>query len=139
MRATDTFRSQHAEIVAIVGAISELLTEEKISTQSREAARLLARFSGKLKGHLAMEDRVLYPKLVAHADPGINSLANRFMTEMGGIAETVGEYTERWKSHEMIEADPKTFILQTKRLFAVLAKRIKSEDELLYPALDAVS
>ncbi|XOV83174.1 MAG: hemerythrin domain-containing protein [bacterium] len=139
MRATDTFRSQHAEIVEIVEAISALLTEEKLATQSREVSRLMARFSGKLKGHLLMEDKVLYPKLMAHSDPGVNNLANRYMKEMGGIAEAVGEYSERWKSAELIEADVKAFIVETKRLFAVLAKRIKSEDEVLYPALDAVS
>ena len=139
MRPTDTFRAQHAELLAIVGDISGLLSEDKISTQSKEVSRLLAQFNGKLKGHLAMEDRALYPKLMAHKDPRINNLANRFSHEMGGIAEAVVEYSSQWASASAIAADSKNFILQTKRLFAVLGKRISSEDTILYHALDEIS
>lgn len=139
MRPTDTFRAQHTELLSIVGRISELLTEDKVKAQAKEVSTLLAQFNGKLKGHLAMEDRVLYPKLLAHADPHINNLASRFMSEMGGIADSVVEYGSQWSSASAIEADARTFIVQTKRLFAALGKRIASEDTVLYPALDNIS
>ena len=139
MGPTDTFRSQHAELLEIVGDISALLSEETVAQKAKDISRLLAQFNGKLKGHLAMEDRVLYPKLLAHSDPHINNMASRFMTEMGGIADVVAQYSGQWSSANAIEADARTFITQTKRLFSALDKRIKSEDSVLYPALEKIS
>lgn len=138
MRATDTFRKHHEDILSVAGEIGALLTEDKVVAESKTISRLLAKFAGKLKGHLVMEDQVLYPKLLDHADPHINNMASRFMKEMGGIAETVEQYCTHWGASDSIAADPKNFIVQTNRLFGALQRRIDSEDNILYPALDSI-
>ena len=139
MRPTDTFRQHHAEILDIAGEISGLLTEPEVQKEASRITQLLARFAGKLKGHLAMEDKVLYPKLLNHDDPHINHMASRFMNEMGGISETVVAYCGQWSTPAAISGDARTFITETKRLFRALEKRIDREDNVLYPALDKVS
>ncbi len=138
MRATDTFRQQHKELLEIVNTISGYLSEDQIESRASDITQLLAKFSGKLKGHLAMEDRVLYPKLLSHEDAVINSMASRFMNEMGGIAEAVGEYGAKWSSAAAIQSDSRGFITETKRLFRALGTRIQSEDNVLYPTLDKI-
>ncbi|MFK7732222.1 MAG: hemerythrin domain-containing protein [Pseudomonadales bacterium] len=138
MRATDTFRKHHEDILSVAGEIDALLSEDKVVEESKNISRLLAKFAGKLKGHLVMEDQVLYPKLMDHSDPQINNMAARFLKEMGGIAETVEQYCATWRAPDSIAADPKTFIVQTKRLFSALQRRIDNEDNILYPALDSI-
>ncbi len=136
MRATETFRQQHADIVVVVEEIRKLLTPESVAQDSQSIARLIAQFMGKLNVHLSAEDKTLYPKLLAHKNAHVQSLTQRFISEMGGIADAVGGYREQWSSARRIQDSPEEFIVQTRRLFSALEKRIKSENTILYKTLD---
>jgi len=120
----------------IVTEIRGILVRENITADATEVSRLLARFMGKLNVHLSMEDKSLYPKLLAHPDAHVQTMTQRFITEMGGIADAVGEYKTRWSSARAMQAEPDEFIAQTRRLFSALEKRVKSENTILYKALD---
>lgn len=136
MRATEKFRVQHGEIMEVVTEIRSHLVRDKITADATEVSRLLARFMGKLNVHLAMEDKNLYPKLLSHDDAHVQSMTQKFITEMGGIADAVGDYKARWSSARVMQAEPDEFIAQTRRLFSALEKRVKSENTILYKALD---
>lgn len=136
MRATEKFRHQHAEIMEIVTEIRTHLVRDKVAEDASDISRLLARFMGKLNVHLSMEDKSLYPKLLAHHDAHVQSMTQKFITEMGGIADAVGEYKAKWSSSRVMQAEPEEFIAQTRRLFSALEKRVKSENTILYKALD---
>lgn len=138
MQPTQIFREQHREILEIAGQINEHLSVQSLDENPKDVSKLLARLAGKLKGHLAMEDRALYPKLLAHEDNQINQTAARFQHEMGGIADTFGAYQGRWSSPDAIQASPKDFIVESKRLFSALSRRIDSEDNFLYKMLDEI-
>jgi hemerythrin-like domain-containing protein len=137
MAATDSFREQHNELPAVAGEIGKTLDPAQRAKDATQARMLLSSLAGKLKVHLAMEDKTLYPRLMQDPDPKLSGLAKRFADEMGGIAEIFGGYMERWPSAEAIQEAPRRFVADTRKLFAALATRIEREDNQLYPLLDA--
>jgi hemerythrin-like domain-containing protein len=137
MAATDSFRKQHGELLAVAGEIGKTLDPAQLAKDATQARTLLSSLAGKLKVHLAMEDKTLYPRLMQDPDPKVSGLAKRFADEMGGIAEVFGGYMERWPSGRAIQEAPQQFVADTKKLFAALATRIERENNQLYPLLDA--
>ena len=57
------------------------------------------------------------------------------MDEMSGIAQAFNQYYEKWTTNAMRE-QPDAFVLETKRLFSVLGRRIERENSELYPLMD---
>ena len=136
MRPTDTFRNQHGKLVKIVQEITAQLDDKKLAVNAAPTHNLLSSLAGVLKIHLAAEDQALYPKLISHNDAKIKNLAKQYVTEMGGIKSAFEAYQQRWSSPQKIQANPATFVQETRGVFDVLAKRIYKEDNELYPLLD---
>jgi len=135
MAASDTYRKQHAELVEIVRSIEVLLDPAKLATAATETRNLISKLLGKLSIHLAMEDQSLYPRLIQHADKSVREIAKRFATEMGGVKPSVESFGRKWTEAEL-RANPTAFCDEAKKLFVVLADRIKRENTQLYPLLD---
>lgn len=138
MAATDNFRKQHGEMFEIVKRIEALLEPQKAAASANEVRGLLSTMMGKLTLHLAMEDNVLYPRLQNHQDPKVREMAKQFMNEMAGVKPTVEAFGRKWTESE-IRNNAAAFCAETKKLFAVLADRIKRENTQLYPMADAAT
>jgi len=136
MTATASFRKQHGELLTVAGEIGKLLDAARLATDATSARTLLSNLAGKLKIHLAMEDKTLYPRLMQDPDPKVSAMAMRFADEMGGIAEVFGGYMERWPTAKAIQEAPQRFVTDTQKLFAALSTRIDRENNQLYPLLD---
>ena len=136
MSATDSFRKQHGELLAVAGEIGKLLDPAALAKNATQARMLLSNLAGKLKVHLAMEDQTLYPRLMQDPDAKVSGMARRFAEEMGGIAEVFGGYMGRWPTSKEIQEAPQQFVVDTKKLFAALSTRIERENNQLYPLLD---
>ena len=76
------------------------------------------------------------PLLLLGTDERIKSIAHRFVTEMGGIADVVRDYNNIWASPSAIQQSPDAFITDTKNIFNALVERIEKENTELYPLLD---
>jgi hemerythrin-like domain-containing protein len=135
MAASDTYRKQHAELVEIVRSIEPLLDPAKLADAAAEARNLVSKPLGKLSIHLAMEDQSLYPRLIQHADASVRETAKKFATEMGGVKPSVESFGRKWTEAEL-RANPTAFCDETRKLFILLADRIKRENTQLYPLLD---
>ena len=86
MSATQQFRTQHQEILALAGEIGGLaLPLVKTGAESQIKAKLNA-LSGVLSVHLAMEDKSLYPALIGSTNAAAKNTATLFRDQMGGIA-----------------------------------------------------
>ena len=133
MSSIDKYTTHHKELLAIAGEISSKFDPEELAKDASEVRNLLATLSGKLKVHLAMEDKALYPRLLEHADTRIKETAQKFQNEMGDISKALNEYLEKWPNFLKIQNDPNGFISETKSIFDALGKRIESEDNILYP------
>jgi hypothetical protein len=139
MGQTDSFRRQHQEIL---GQVKELQPQLNIVSLRRDAAQVttgLQRLAGMLKAHLALEDRTLYPKLMAHADPAVAAMARRYQQEIGGLQTAFSNYVERWPTASSIQQESDLFLSQTEQVMAALLARIEREDGELYPMADRFS
>ena len=139
MGLTDNLKKQHQEILGIAGEISSELNIKNLQENPNNVVKLLSKLSGKLKFHLTMEDQSLYPKLINHENVQINTMANKFVDEMGGIAKAFTEFMSKWNNSENIKSEPQEFIKETKNLFVVVSKRIEKEDNQLYKKYDEIS
>lgn len=135
MGFTDKFRVQHNEILQIAKEMTEQLRGQPDPAALR---KLLSNLAGKLQFHLAMEDQALYPRLQGASDPKVKAMANRFMTEMGGLGGAFAAYNTRWQV-SAIRADVASFAEETDAVFAALTQRIVRENRELYPLADAAA
>lgn len=135
MGFTDKFRTQHDEILAIAGEITEKL-KGKGEPDAAVLRKMLSNLAGKVNFHLAMEDKALYPRLMEHTDGKAKSLAGKFMKEMGGLAQVFTDYNAKWQA-SAIKSDPAAFSEETRKVFGALAHRIARENAELYPLADA--
>jgi hemerythrin-like domain-containing protein len=133
MGQIDNFVKQHDELLDLAKQISNLLKAEALTSDAKAVSTLLSRLGGKLKMHLAMENKVLYPKLLKHDKPEVRQLTEKYMTEMDQIAKLFTAYRETWAGPSKIEADSKKFIEETSQIFQALGARIKAENTELYP------
>ena len=82
-----------------------------------------------------MEDRYLYPAMIAQAGPATR-VAERFRREMGGLAKQFTAYLRRWTDQD-IARQWEVFRDDTQRLLNALTDRIRRENEELYPKAPA--
>ena len=133
MSRTDNLKRQHQEIVKIVTEISGYLIPDRAKADAPKVHTLLSSLAGKLKLHLATEDKILYPELLKHNDEKVKVVTKKFMTEMGTIGAVFEGYLGKWKTPADIQNNPAGFVADTKGLFDVLAKRVTKEEAELYP------
>lgn len=137
MQNTQRYREQHDELLEIATEISGYLQESRILSEAAKVRSLLSRLLAKLKIHLAMEDKNLYPRLLESNDQNVVRMAKSFLDEMGGIGAAVNEYQQKWASAMQIQNSPREFIEHTKSIFNALKGRIDKENNELYRAADA--
>lgn len=135
---TARFRRQHAELFEEALALGALLDAEKIRVDPQEVRRALSRFAGRLRVHARMEDEALYPRLLAHEDPALRGLAERFLSEVGGLYSSFDAFEQRWPDAATIGRNPADFVRDTGRVLRSLGKRMMAENGELYPAVDAL-
>jgi iron-sulfur cluster repair protein YtfE (RIC family) len=139
MALTDTLRRQHEELVSIVVTINEqMTTKDSIKENARELRKLLSKLAGKLKMHLAVEDKILYPKLLDSNEIASKKTAKEFLREMGEIGKIFNSYLENYATEKEISNDIEGFIYNSNGLFKCLAERIDKENKILYPLADGI-
>jgi len=138
MAKTDNLRLQHATMAEIVNRISTQLKADVVAANAEDIRKNISTLAGKLSVHLAMEDQVLYPKLLKHENPNVAAVARRYIAELGGIKEAFQQYNQKWLTPASIQAKPQEFIEDTASLFRLLNKRIEQENNELYELVDSL-
>ena len=139
MARTDSFRKHHEEIMTIARDINGMLGSSITDDVAENLRGRLSRLAGLVNLHLAMEDKALYPTLLAHSDPVVVATARRFSEEMGSVAAAFVAYINAWGTAAAIKADPVGFTTDSKGIFNALSKRIHRENVELYVLLDAIA
>jgi Hemerythrin HHE cation binding domain len=134
--STDNLRRQHRELLRLAREIAARLQGAAIATDATRLRSQIAALSGILNVHLAMEDGVMYPRLLVHEDPGIRALAARYVGEMGDLKKTFVDYSRRWNTPEAMRAAPGDFIRESRAVLDALTRRIGREEAELYPLVD---
>ena len=136
MDRTSNLIKQHEDLAGLVTEINLYLEPEKIRENASKVRSILSSLGGKLRVHLVLEDKVLYPFLIKSDDKKIRELTDQYITEMGHIKVAFSDYSKKWSSPTTISAGAENFISDTQSVFSVLAKRIEKENNELYPMVD---
>jgi hypothetical protein len=137
MSATQRYRDDHATFLSKISEVEKLISNPAVvKERAKDIATELAKFSGLLKMHLAMEDNSLYPSLLKSTDTKVRDTATKFQKEMGDIKAAFEVYSKKWLSAANMAADPDSFKKETTDLFKALKNRIQRENDELYAAAD---
>jgi iron-sulfur cluster repair protein YtfE (RIC family) len=91
-----------------------------------------ATLSAELVAHLAKEDSMIYPRLIAGDDAETSAAAQEVVDEFRDLAADFGALIG-WATQEAITAQPARFADEARGLLARLRGRVRRENELLYP------
>ncbi|MDB5678234.1 hemerythrin domain-containing protein [Sphingomonas bacterium] len=91
-----------------------------------------ATLSTELVAHLAKEDSMIYPRLIAGDDIATSAAAQDVIDEFRDLA---ADWTALagWAAPDTIAAEPARFADEARGLLARLRGRVRRENELLYP------
>ncbi len=126
-------QSQHEACLAIVHDIEARSAVIADRGAAVEITLMLARLTGILRIHLALEDEILYPALRNASDARIAETAERYWQEMGGLAGAFLDFVDRWKRADTLLAEADRFRSESTLVFGALAERIAREHGEIYP------
>ncbi len=129
---TAIYRKQHAELERIVGVIASLLADG----EAQDLRINLAKLSGVLRVHLTIEDKSMYPIMLASASPEVRDTAAEYQRTMGDLLVTFNTYYAKWIETGAIEAHRSSFITETTTVAGALQNRITLENDNLYALID---
>ena len=134
---TDRIKSDHDALLGYVGGLRELV-QAGIPENAEAIFRELMKISASIKLHLAIEDRILYPALMAAVDPRIAATGKRYQQEMGNLAEIYTGFATRWNAAFKISEDPDAFRREANDVFKALHARIQREESELLPLAESL-
>lgn len=135
MEDLDLYRRQHRDLLAVVASLGAQADLGSVSGTggTRELRSSVADLSGKVMVHLQLEDRHLYPELMASQHAEVRAVAARYRGSMGALRATAEGFSRRWLRPAAIEQSPAAFAAELRALLHTLAERIASEDAELFP------
>lgn len=137
MALTESLVKQHVELLNLIEQITTHLQVDKVKSDTDEISSLMSQLAGKLTMHLAVEDKSLYPKLLGHKDDKVKKVTQKYIDEMGQLAEGFQSFLDKWRGANAKRDNAQMFIDETKTVFGALGKRIKSENSELIPLLES--
>jgi len=138
MSRTINLRRQHDAAVDLVKHLATHL--DGPAPDKMQAYRIgldLAKLTGLLRIHFAIEDRTLYPYMIASTNAAASGTAAAFQDEMGELGATYSAFAERWNSEAIVTNFP-AFRAEARDVFAAPGNRIERENTILYPLADAI-
>lgn len=130
-----TLERQHKEIEEVVLDIEQTINKNNIEGDAAHIAKQISMLAGKLRVHLATEDKNMYPYLLEKGDEKLKRLATEYADEMGHISEAFMAYKDKFNTRTKIMNNPQGLISETKETFKVLGERMAKEDTQLYKYL----
>lgn len=125
------FEQDHTLILEHIDELQQAIQQDRSCV---EAICAKLRFLGsKVRLHLAVEDRFLYPSLIEARPVNVSRLAQQFQQEMGGLKSELEAFLSRYSTANDIRRDPSEFSRQCRQILSALHQRILREDDELYP------
>jgi Hemerythrin HHE cation binding domain len=127
----ETLTAQHQQVVRIATQINEAISP---AGDVKRLRSLLDTLTVGLLAHLALEDKSLYPALIAAAETAGDAtqlaLVRSFSENMQRISTGLQSFLQR---HSSPTVDLALFRKEWKDILGVLTQRIQSEERVLYP------
>jgi len=134
MDGMNLLRLEHIRIVSMADGLATLARQSSPGDRL-DLFRLRRALSKALLVHLAREDWVFYPRLLASTRPEVHALARRLAVEAAAFSSAFQAYGRKWTTI-IIEADWLGFRNETLAILVQLKHRIRVEDHELYPLAD---
>lgn len=131
MKVTN-YLEQHSSIAEEMAMIKKLVHSSNLEQSAGEIALHISMLAGKIKVHLSMEDKYLYPKLLESNIPEIQMLAERYQKEMGSLADSFVKYKEKYNTTPKILGNEKELLQETEEIFKAIELRVEKEEKELY-------
>jgi hemerythrin-like domain-containing protein len=136
LKLTGPLRAQHDELLALASELLPWLEAGRVEGEAEQVHALLGRFLGLVNVHLALEDKLLYARLVTHERREVAELARRFMQEWGSLRTSVKELERRWDGPAKLRARPAEFVRELETALATSCARIERENVEIYDLAD---
>ena len=136
MQTLGEYRGTHSDLRRMIDDPRELLTMEQLSIRpnARTAYELLCDLGERVDRHLAQEDHDLYPSLLMHEDPRVNSMAWGFIIGEMPMRKIFADYRARWLQDCDFNFTDQ-FLLDTDKVFTLVAHRLDGEEQVLFPKM----
>ncbi|MHC4266828.1 MAG: hemerythrin domain-containing protein [Planctomycetota bacterium] len=120
----EEFKREHLGIIALLNEVKEL------GILSKEGQAKLMSIKASLLEHLWSENERIYPVLWKEAERNkdLKELLDLFAIEMEGVSKVVEQFFNKFHEGTLDKNFPHEF----EDLFAVVSKRIKNEEDILY-------
>lgn len=129
------FKRQHIEVMNLANYISDNIKNSTVNQNLNEIVKNINTISGKLKIHLLIEDKYLYPYLLTSEDATLNTFGKKYSEEMKGVTKAYEDYKSKYNTVNIIKQNIERFNEDTKQIFEILSNRIDREENELYPLL----
>lgn len=139
MSNAQMLRKHHQGLHQMANELEKCLDEKDARARHQGTILWLSRMTGLLALHLAMEDKVMYPRLLGHRDWRVGSRARGFLAEVGGLRSAFDAYRRRWTRPAATDAEWADFAQETRAFLASLRTRIGLEEREIYGLLEKVS
>jgi len=126
------YLEQHQAIAVELETIKKLVSESDIEKNASNIALHISTLAGKLKVHLSMEDKYMYPGLEKSEDDMIKKLAKKYQKEMGDLSEKFTEYKEKYNTKPKILNHESELRMETNKIFQEIEQRVHREESELY-------
>jgi len=122
---------EHHRLLSLFGRIAHAAE----TSEHEQLPDMLHEFALELRSHLLKENIKLYVYL-QHAladDPESRELMRGFRSEMNEIGKTVNQFLNRYGGDGWNDESKQSFATDVEAMGKVLAKRIETEEKMLYP------
>lgn len=133
----DKFKQQHVDILGNIATLRKL-TQDGVTRNASDIARLVVAMSSTIKLHLAVEDKVLYPALQNGKDAGMARMGKQFQEEMSVIARTYEGFAHRWNTAHSLQDNEDGFRADANIVLRTLHERMQRENHDFYPRIEAL-
>jgi len=139
MQSMELLKNQHKVVISMTTNILGLLTKEPFTSEVDNINISLRILAGKVREHLALEDREVYPRLLLYGDSAIVSLVTQYKNGIGNLLPRFNFYIENWSNKAKIQEHSTDFIRETNEILNALLQRVETEDAELYPLVDKLN
>ncbi len=137
MNLVQNIQRQHNDLVEISNDILASL-QGNVSFSSRGFRKDLFFLEGKLKIHLTMEDKHLYPVLFQQERREVREIADEYKKEMMSLFDTFHAFMLKVKETDGDNADSTGLRGELHQILEKISARISFEEETMIPLLSRI-
>ena len=126
------YLEQHESIQEEINVIKKLTSVQNAGECAKDIALHVSTLAGKIKVHLSMEDKYLYPRSLESGNEQVKKLATAYQSEMGELAEAFVQYKDQYNTVCEILKNIQNLKVDTQDVFGKIEKRIQKEEKELY-------